>query len=125
MNTNTDTDTGDTDTATVADTQPVGKFFQTLTRNNKTIKQDRALSIVEDAEVFYKREIEDMEHQIRKLARDRNSMIDLSPSSKDDLSFSNFDGKRFVMEHLAISVQIENLKLKLEILKKGYTELFV
>jgi hypothetical protein len=121
---NTDPEIKNTAEDPANEEKPTGKFYQTLIRNNKDIKNDRALSIVEDAEIFYKREIEDVQAQLKKLRREMNNMIDLSPASKNDLSFSSFDGKRFVAEHLAIGLQIRNLEIKLEILQTGYASLF-
>ena len=55
-----------------------GAFFNSLKRNNKQIKEDRALAIAEDAELLYKREVEDLQTKIKRIKRDREAMLDLS-----------------------------------------------
>ena len=47
-----------------------GAFIGSLVRNNNKIREDRALSIAESAEMIYKREIEDTELKIKQLKRD-------------------------------------------------------
>lgn len=37
-----------------------GAFIESLKRNNRQIREDRALNISEDAELLYKRKIEDL-----------------------------------------------------------------
>ena len=37
-----------------------GAFYGSLKRNNKQIRDDRALAIAEDTELVYKRKIEDL-----------------------------------------------------------------
>lgn len=49
-----------------------GAFMESLKRNNKQIREDRALEIAEDAEMTYKRQIEDMDRSIVKMERDRD-----------------------------------------------------
>lgn len=102
-----------------------GAFFESLNRNNKTIKKDRAIAIAEDAQMRYKRELEDMELELRKLKRERAALLDLSPTSADSLMLANdFDAKAFVNRDIDIGVKIRNLKIRLEIAQESYTELF-
>ncbi len=102
-----------------------GSFFESLRRNNSKIKQDRAAAIVEDAELIYKREVEDLEMQIRQIKRERNSMLDLSPTNADSLVLaSDFNSKAFVNKDLELGVKMRNLGIKLEIAKARYKELF-
>ena len=102
-----------------------GAFAETLQRNNKQIKRDRAAQIIEDAGLLYKRQIEDLEQEIKRLRRDRNAMLDLSPTNATSLILaSDFDAKEFVDKDLEIGVKIRNLEIKLEIAKKRYHYLF-
>ena len=102
-----------------------GAFIESLTRNNKQIRSDRATAISEDAELLYKREIEDLTVQMRKIEREREGMLDLSPENAMSLKLaSDFDAKEFVRKDLEIGVKIRNLLIKLEIAKERYKHLF-
>lgn len=103
----------------------VGAFASSLMRNNKKIREDRAIAISEDAQMLYKREIEDHELKMKKLKRDRESMLDLSPTSADSLVLAtDFDAKAFVDKDIEIGVQLRNLEIKVEIAKTRYKHLF-
>ena len=68
-----------------------------LKRNNDKIREDRALAIAEDAQLIFKREIEDMAIQLKRLQRERDGLLDLSPTTADSLVLANdFDAKTFV-----------------------------
>jgi len=102
-----------------------GAFYVNLDRNNKTIKKDRAIAIAEDAQMIYKRELEDMEMGIKRLIRERANMLDLSPSNTDSLVLaSDFDAKAFVTKDIELGVKLRNLEIKLEIAKQQYEYLF-
>ena len=105
--------------------QMKGTFVATLLRNNKKIREDRALVIVESAELNYKRMIEDLEIKIKKMKRERDGMLDLSPTTADSLVLaSDFDGESFSKTDLRLGVEIRNLEIQLEIAKERYNELF-
>lgn len=102
-----------------------GSFIDALKRNNTKIKQDRATAIAEDAELIYKREVEDLETNLKRIRRERNSMLDLSPTNTDSLVLaSDFNAKAFVNKDIELGVQIRNLEIKLEIARTRYKELF-
>lgn len=102
-----------------------GKFIESLKRNNAKIRADRAASIAEDAEMIYKREIEDLYLQIKKLKRERDTMLDLSPTSADSLILaSDFDSKAFVKKDLELAVLVRNLEIKLDLATRRYEYLF-
>lgn len=102
-----------------------GAFVDSLKRNNAKIREDRAISIAEDAQIIYKREVEDLEIQIKRLRRERDSMLDLSPTTADSLVLAtDFNSKEFVNKDIAIGVQIRNLEIKLEIARERYNYLF-
>ena len=48
-----------------------GAFFASLKRNNKQIRDDRAISIAEDTQIVFKRKIEDLQLEIKKTKRDQ------------------------------------------------------
>ncbi len=102
-----------------------GAFVDSLKRNNAKIREDRAISIAEDAQIIYKREVEDLEIQIKRLRRERDSMLDLSPTTADSLVLAtDFDSKQFVEKDIQIGIQIRNLEIKLEIARERYNYLF-
>lgn len=105
--------------------QPKGAFFGSLVRNNKKIKEDRAVSIQEDTQMRYKRKVEDLEIEIKKLERERNDMLDLSPTTADSLILaSDFDTDAYVDKDIEIGIKIRNLKIKLEVAQARYAFLF-
>ena len=102
-----------------------GAFVESLTRNNKQIKEDRAVAIAEDVEILFKREVEDLELQIKKTKRDRELMLDLSPTNATSLILaSDFDSKAFIKKDLELGLAIRNLEIRLEIAKQRYNYLF-
>jgi hypothetical protein len=102
-----------------------GAFLDSLKRNNKQIRDDRAKSIAEDAQVLYRREVEDIDLKISRLKRDQENMLDLSPDNAHSLKLaSDFDGKDYVAKDLKIGIDIRNLEIALEIAKARYEYLF-
>ena len=102
-----------------------GAFFDSLKRNNKQIREDRALTIAEDAQTMYKRAIEDLELDIRKMTRELDNMLDLSPSNAQSLILaSDFDPNNYVGKDIELALKIHNQKKKLEIAKERYDYLF-
>lgn len=102
-----------------------GAFVDSLKRNNRKIREDRAIAIAESAEIIYKREVEDLELEIKKLRREREAMLDLSPTTADSLVLaSDFDAKSFVTKDLDLGVKIRNLEIKLDIAKNRFQHLF-
>lgn len=102
-----------------------GAFVDSLKRNNKKIRDDRAISITEEAQLIYKREIEDMDTKIKQLKRERDNMLDMSPTSADSLVLaSDFNSKQFVSKDIEIGIQIRNMAIRIEIAKERYKHLF-
>lgn len=102
-----------------------GAFFESLVRNNKKIRNDRAVAIAEDAQLIYKREKEDLELQIKRLKRERENMLDLSPTDAQSLVLAtDFNSKAFVEKDIDIGVKIRNLEIKHEIASERYARLF-
>jgi hypothetical protein len=102
-----------------------GRFIDSLKRSNKQIRDDRAAAIAESAQMHYRRAVEDLEMQLRRLRRDRENRLDMSPTNADSLILGkDFDAPRFTQEDVAIGVEIRNIEIKLEIAQKRYQELF-
>lgn len=102
-----------------------GAFVGSLVRNNKKIREDRAIMITESAEMIYKRKVEDTALQIKQLKRDREAMLDLSPTDAQSLVLaSDFDAQKFVEKDIQLGISIRNLEITLEIAKGRYNHLF-
>lgn len=102
-----------------------GAFVGSLVRNNKKIREDRAIAIAESAQMLYKRKVEDTEIAVKQLRREREAMLDLSPTTADSLVLaSDFDADSFVKKDIEIGLKIRNLEITLEIAKSRYSNLF-
>jgi hypothetical protein len=105
------------------DTQ--GKFASSLKRGNSKIREDRATAIVDDTQLRYKRQIEDLQVAIKRAAMEQENLLDLSPSNADSLVLaSDFDSATYVAKDIELGVKIRNLEIKLEIAQKRYNYLF-
>lgn len=106
-------------------TKPEGAFVNSLKRNNKQIRDDRAAAIVDDTELAYKRQVEDLEVSIRKMQREQENMIDLSPTNAQSLILaSDFDSKKYAEKDIELGKKIRDAEITLEIAKKRYKYLF-
>ncbi len=102
-----------------------GAFFSSLKRNNRQIRDDRATAIAEDTELVYKRKIEDLELCIKKMKREQDNMLDLSPTNAQSLILaSDFDSTQYVEKDIDLGIKIRNTEITLEIAKKRYQYLF-
>jgi len=102
-----------------------GAFLSSLKRNNKQIREDRAQAIGEEAEITYKRTIEDLEISIKRMLRQQENMLDLSPDNALSLIVADkFDSRQYTDKDLELGIQIRNSEIKLEIAKKRYAYLF-
>ena len=106
-------------------TELKGAFVSSLKRNNKQIRDDRALAITEDAELLFKREVEDLLTEKKRIKRDRDNMLDLGGTNTTNIiSLSDFDAKEFVAEDLKLGLRIREIEIKLEVAQARYKELF-
>lgn len=102
-----------------------GRFLGSLIRNNSQIRRDRADAIAEDAETCYRRKVEDLQAELRKVKRDRENMLDLSPTNAQSLVLaSDFQSGAFVDKDLQLGAKIRELEILLEIAQARYSELF-
>jgi len=105
--------------------QPQGAFFSSLKRNNRQIRDDRATAIAEDTQLIYKRSIEDLELSIKKMQREQENMLDLSPTNAMSLVLaSDFDSDEYARKDVELGVKIRNAEIKLEISRTRYGYLF-
>lgn len=102
-----------------------GAFIDSLKRNNKEIRNDRAAAIAEDTQLVYKRKVEDIELSIKKMEREQENMLDLSPDHAMSLILaSDFDSAQYTEKDVDLGVKIRNAQITLEIAKKRYEHLF-
>lgn len=104
-----------------------GVFKADLMRTFKQLKESRAESVSEDVEIIYKRQIEDLCHQIRNYDRDRENLIlDLSPSSAFSGSVvpSDFKPADFLSKDVEIGLNKRDAIIRLEIVIERYEYLF-
>ena len=102
-----------------------GAFVASLKRNNAKIRQDRAQAIGEDTQIVYKRSIEDLDMSIKKMKREQENMLDLSPESATSLILaSDFQSDEYTKKDIELGVKIRNAEITLEIAKKRYEYLF-
>jgi hypothetical protein len=109
----------------VEETGSEGAFIESLKRNNKQIRSDRAEAIGEDAQMIYRRSIEDLQVKIKRMEREQENMLDMSPDNAMSLKLaSDFDAAAYVSKDVELGVRIRNSKIKLEIAQKRYAYLF-
>jgi hypothetical protein len=102
-----------------------GAFISSLKRNNTKIRADRAEAIAEDAQLIFKRTVEDIAVDVKRMERELENMLDLSPTNSMSLIVaSDFDSASFVSKDIELGVRIRNAKIKLEIAKARYKYLF-
>lgn len=103
----------------------MGAFIDSLKRNNKQIREDRATTIAEDTDLVYKRNIEDLQMSLKKMRRDQENMLDLSPHHADSLVLAtDFNSKEYVDKDVELGVKIRTTEIKLDIAQKRYGHLF-
>ena len=102
-----------------------GAFINSLKRNNREIRDDRATAIAEDTQLVYKRRIEDLEISIKKMQREQEYMLDLSPTSTQSLILaSDFNCEEYVAKDVDLGIKIRNTEITLEIARQRYEYLF-
>ena len=100
------------------------RFIESLQRNNDQIREDRARIIGEDAELIYRRRVEDIELKIKRLERKQEGLTDISPLDKNSLTFADFQPEAFVQKDIELSLTIRNLNIQLELTRHRFEYLF-
>lgn len=127
FNNTNNTNTQHMETPEVMDQKPKvqGAFVDSLQRNNKKIREDRARQIGDKAKLAYKRQIEDIQSRINEINWDREAMIDLSPTTAESLVVaSDFKSADFVKKDLEVGLQLRDLQIQEQILIARYEFLF-
>jgi len=110
---------------TVAPVATDGLFNKTLKRNSANIRSDRAEAIGEQAQIKYKRTIEDLQLNIKDLQREQANLLDMSPDNITSLIMAkNFNAQGFCESDITIGLKIRDEKIKLEVASERYVELF-
>ena len=102
-----------------------GAFIASLKRNNKQIRDDRAMAIVTTAELKYRRKVEDLELKIVEMERELENMLDLSPTNAQSLTLaSDFNADDYIGKDLEVAVKIRNERIRLDVAKERFEHLF-
>lgn len=107
------------------ETEKQGFVYQSLGRSSKEIRQERGDVIAEDLEMTFKRAVEDLSMQLKRLERKRRGMYDFSPTNSLSLVMTkDVDSSEIKDKDLELSLDIRNTKIQLEIAEVRYKELF-
>lgn len=102
-----------------------GMFLDTLKRNNKQIRDDRAKQIYDETKLLYKRTIEDLEMDILGMERERSYMLDINSDDKNKIiNPSDFKAAAFVNTDIELGVKIRNAEITRDIAKEQFELLF-
>lgn len=105
--------------------QKKGAFASSLKRNNRQIRDDRAQAIVEDTMLLFKREVEDIQLGITRMKRERDNMLDLSPTNAQSLVLaSEFDAKAYVSKEKSLATKIRNEEILIGLMNERFIHLF-
>lgn len=109
----------------VKEKEKKGLIAESLHRNNKEIRADRAEDLKEELEVAFKRECEDYERDIKSLERARKNMYDFSPTNTQSLVLvKDVIGHDVVKEDRKRTLEIREKKIVFEEMSRRYIELF-
>lgn len=104
---------------------PTGAFAASLTRKNSQIRRDRAIAISEDAELIYRRLVENIQIELKRLEREQENALDMSPENITTLRLaSDFNPEAFAERDMDLALKIRNTKIRLELATDRYAYLF-
>lgn len=102
-----------------------GFLRESLNRNNKEIKKDRAETIHEDLQMVFSRSVEDTAAELKKTKREIVNMYDFSPTTTESLVLaSNLNGKLINQQDTELRLKVRELTILLEVKQEAYRELF-
>lgn len=114
--------TSDLDTPNV---ELKGVLGESLKRSTSEIREERGKTLYEDLLVEYDRSIVDLERDIRRKETEQNRQFDFSPGTTISLSFAeNFDPRTVMEKDRETSLEINNLRIKRNLLAKRANTLF-
>lgn len=109
------------------DTTPAkgGALQQSLDRNSKTIRKDRAQTISDTARLRYRRAIEDKHLSLRECKSQQDALIDMSPdNTMSIIRVADFDAEEFVKANADLARKIYDLSIVIEVMTADYKRLF-
>ena len=114
------------DEAVTKDEYEVGNGFlgTSLSRSPKQILLDRGKDFYVDMERTYRRQVEDHKIDLDRLRSKQNRKFDFSPTSKDSLLVGSVDPREVMREDLEQSLEIREMRIKLEEAVVRYNHLF-
>lgn len=102
-----------------------GILGDSLKRSSKEIREERGRTLFEDLYLEYNRTIEDLEREIKRKQSEQNREFDFSPGTSISLSFSkDFDPRTIMEQDKNRSLEINNLRIKRNLLAKRANALF-
>lgn len=102
-----------------------GAFFKSLKRNNKEIKEARAITIAEEARTTFKRKIEDLANRVKFLRREQENILDMSPTNTQSLILAaDFKPDEYIANEIKLATEIRNTSITLELAINRYNYLF-
>jgi len=107
------------------DVELKGLLGESLKRSSSEIREERGRTLYEDLSVEYERAIQDLEREIRRKESEQNRQFDFSPGTSISLSFAeNFDPRNILEQDKETSLEINNLRVKRNLLAKRSNTLF-
>lgn len=102
-----------------------GKFFESLNRSFKNVRADRAAAVVDDVEIEFKRCVENLWRDIKRLNSKKLGLLDLSSSNALTIkSVEDIKPEAFVAEYVKVNVDLRKTKIQYLVARKAYNELF-
>jgi len=107
------------------DKASTGYIAQSLGRSSKAIRAERGEAIAEDLEMSYKREIEDLQMELKRKRRDQLNMFDFGGTSTFSLVIAkDVDAAEIKEQDLFLALEIRNLNISLDLVTARYAFLF-
>lgn len=105
--------------------QNKGAFENLLRESGKQIRDRRAQNLSEDAKMAYKTYVENLGYDVRRLEREQEDALDLSPDNVFSIiSAKNFEPDVFTQKDVDLGVRIRNAKVKFITAAKRFQFLF-
>lgn len=105
--------------------QTTGLFEDSLKRNFKQIREDRASIMTRSSLSVYKGKIDKLYLDLDKLEIDRNNLLDFAGDSTTRIvSLEQFDADVFCSKDEEITLKMRELRIRIEELTQRYKALF-
>jgi phosphoglycerate-specific signal transduction histidine kinase len=101
-----------------------GYLKTSLERNPKAVRDARSQELYENLEIEYKRKVEDLQLEIKRMNNKIKSLFDFAPENSFSLVVKNVDSQDIIEQHLGLLEGIRVKTIDLENAKKAYDFLF-